>query len=188
MYQTDDGETRIDVRLEDETVWMTQKAMAKLYQSTKQNISLHIRNVFKEGELEEDSVVKLYLTTARDGKNYRTKHYNLEMILAVGYRVRSHRGTQFRQWATERLKEYLVKGFTMDDERLKEMRNLGDDYFDELLERIRDIRASEKRFYRKITDIYATSIDRSEEHTSELQSRGHLVCRLLLEKKNINGN
>jgi len=159
MYQTDDGETRIDVRLEDETVWMTQKAMAKLYQSTKQNISLHIRNVFKEGELEEDSVVKLYLTTARDGKNYRTKHYNLEMILAVGYRVRSHRGTQFRQWATERLKEYLVKGFTMDDERLKEMRNLGDDYFDELLERIRDIRASEKRFYRKITDIYATSID-----------------------------
>src|SRR5690625_3722682 len=159
MYQTEDGKTRIDVRLEDETVWMTQKAMAKLYQTTKQNISLHIKNILNEDELEEDSVVKLYLTTAKDGKNYRTKHYNLDMILAVGYRVRSHRGTQFRKWATERLKEYLVKGFTMDDERLKEMRNLGDDYFDELLDRIRDIRASEKRFYKKITDIYATAID-----------------------------
>jgi len=133
--------------------------MAKLYQTTKQNISLHIKNILNEDELEEDSVVKLYLTTAKDGKNYRTKHYNLDMILAVGYRVRSHRGTQFRKWATERLKEYLVKGFTMDDERLKEMRNLGDDYFDELLDRIRDIRASEKRFYKKITDIYATAID-----------------------------
>src|SRR5690625_7022109 len=108
-----------------------------------------------------------YLTTARDGKNYKTKLYSLEMIIAIGYRVRSHRGTQFRQWATERLNEYLVKGFTMDDDRLKDMRNFGQDYFDELLERIRDIRASEKR---------------SEEHTSELQSRGHLVCRLLLEK------
>jgi len=121
--------------------------LLKLYQSTKQNISLHIKNIFEENELDENSVVKYYLTTARDGKNYTTKHYNLEMILAIGYRVRSHRGTQFRQWATERLNEYLVKGFTMDDERLKEMRNFGQDYFDELLERIRDIRASEKRFY-----------------------------------------
>lgn len=138
---------------------MTQKAIAELYQSTKQNISLHIRNIFEEKELDEDSVVKFYFTTARDGKNYKTKHYNLEMILAIGYRVRSHRGTQFRQWATERLNEYLVKGFTMDDDRLKEMRNFGQDYFDELLERIRDIRALEKRFYQKITDIYATSVD-----------------------------
>src|SRR5690625_4770617 len=138
---------------------MTQKSIAELYQSTKQNISLHIKNILEEKELDENSVVKFHLTTARDGKNYKTKHYNLEMILAVGYRVRSHRGTQFRQWATERLNEYLVKGFTMDDDRLKEMRNLGDDYFDELLKRIRDIRASEKRFYKKITDIYATSID-----------------------------
>lgn len=138
---------------------MTQKAIAELYQSTKQNISLHIRNIFEEKELDEDSVVKFYFTTARDGKNYKTKHYNLEMILAIGYRVRSHRGTQFRQWATERLNEYLVKGFTMDDDRLKEMRNFGQDYFDELLERIRDIRALEKRFYQKITYIYATSVD-----------------------------
>jgi len=138
---------------------MTQKAIAKLYQTTKQNISLHIKNIFEEKELDEDSVVKFYLTTARDGKNYKTKHYNLEMIIAIGYRVRSHRGTQFRQWATERLNEYLVKGFTMDDDRLKDMRNFGEDYFDELLERIRDIRASEKRFYQKITDIYATSVD-----------------------------
>lgn len=159
MYQTEDGETKIDVRMEDETVWMTQKSMAELFQTSKQNISLHINNIIKEEELREDSVVKFYLTTASDGKQYRTNHYNLEMILAVGYRVRSHRGTQFRQWATERLNEYLVKGFTMDDDRLKEIRNLGHDYFDELLKRIRDIRASEKRFYKQITDIYATSID-----------------------------
>ncbi|TXL61097.1 virulence RhuM family protein [Cerasibacillus terrae] len=159
IYQTEEGNTKIDVRLENETVWMTQKAIAELYQSTKQNISLHIKNIFEEKELDEDSVVKFYLTTARDGKNYKTKHYNLEMIIAIGYRVRSHRGTQFRQWATERLNEYLVKGFTIDDDRLKEMRNFGQDYFDELLERIRDIRASEKRFYQKITDIYATSVD-----------------------------
>jgi len=159
IYQTEDGNTKIDVRLENETVWMTQKAIAELYQSTKQNISLHIKNVFEEKELDKDTVVKYYLTTAKDGKNYKTKHYNLEMIIAIGYRVRSHRGTQFRKWATERLNEYLVKGFTMDDDRLKEMRNFGQDYFDELLERIRDIRASEKRFYQKITDIYATSVD-----------------------------
>ena len=159
IYQTEKGNTKIDVRLENETVWMTQKAIAELYQSTKQNISLHIKNIFEEKEFDEDSVIKYYLTTARDGKNYKTKHYNLKMILAIGYRVRSHRGTQFRQWATERLNEYLVKGFTMDDDRLKDMRNFGEDYFDELLERIRDIRASEKRFYQKITDIYSTSVD-----------------------------
>lgn len=159
MYQTENGETKINVRLEDETVWMTQRAMAELYQSTKQNISLHINNILNEQELVEDSVVKSYLTTAKDGKNYQTKHYNLEMIVAVGYRVRSHRGTQFRKWATERLNEYLVKGFTMDDERLKEIRHFGTDYFDELLKRIRDIRASEKRFYQQLTDIYATSVD-----------------------------
>lgn len=159
IYQTKDGDTKIDVRLEDESVWMTQKAIAELYQTTKQNISLHIKNTFEERELDENSVVKFYLITAKDGKIYKTKHYNLEMIIAIGYRVRSHRGTQFRQWATERLHEYLVKGFTMDDDRLKDMRTFGQDYFDELLERIRDIRASEKRFYQKITDIYATSVD-----------------------------
>lgn len=162
MYQTEDGETKINVRLEDETVWMTQKAIAELFQTTPQNITLHIKNIYEESEMYENSTCKEYLQVQVEGAREvqrKTRHYNLEMILAIGYRVRSHRGTQFRQWATERLNEYLVKGFTMDDERLKEIRNLGEDYFDELLERIRDIRASEKRFYNKITDIYATSID-----------------------------
>jgi hypothetical protein len=159
LYQSEDGQTGIEVRLQDETVWMTQAAMVELFQSSKQNISLHLRNIFNEGELEENRVVKEYLTTAADGKSYRTKFYNLEAIIAVGYRVRSHRGTQFRRWATERLNEYLVKGFTMDDERFKAVRNIGSDYFDELLERIRDIRSSEKRFYQKIRDIYKLAVD-----------------------------
>lgn len=162
MYQTENGETKIQVRLEGETVWMTQKAMAELFQTSTQNITLHIKNVYAEGELLEEATCKNYLQVQNEGAREvkrQSKHYNLEMIIAVGYRVRSHRGTQFRQWATERLNEFMVKGFTMDDERLKDMRNLGADYFDELLERIRDIRASERRFYQKITDIYATSID-----------------------------
>lgn len=157
IYQPEDGRTRIDVRLEDETVWLSQAQMVELFQSSKQNISLHIRNIFSDGELDENSVVKEYLTTAADGKDYRTKHYNLDVIIAVGYRVRSHRGTQFRRWATERLREYLVKGFAMDDERLKQ--GGGGNYFDELLARIRDIRSSEKVFWRKVLDIYATSVD-----------------------------
>lgn len=162
IYQLEDGKTKIDVRLENETVWMTQKAIAELYQTTPQNITLHIKNIYEEGELEENSTCKNYLQVRTEGNRTvqrNSRHYNLEMIIAVGYRVRSSRGTQFRRWATERLNEYLVKGFTMDDERLKGMRNIGDDYFDELLERIRDIRASEKRFYKKITDIYALAID-----------------------------
>jgi len=162
IYQLEDGKTKIDVRLENETVWMTQKAIAELYQTTPQNITLHIKNIHEEGELEENSTCKNYLQVQTEGNRTvqrNSRHYNLEMIIAVGYRVRSSRGTQFRRWATERLNEYLVKGFTMDDERLKGMRNIGDDYFDELLERIRDIRASEKRFYKKITDIYALAID-----------------------------
>ncbi|MEN1966620.1 virulence RhuM family protein [Lentibacillus sp. N15] len=162
IYQTEDGNTKIDVRLENETVWMTQKAIAELYQTSPQNITLHIKNIYEEAELQEESTCKYYLQVQNEGSKEVTrkaKHYNLEMILAIGYRVRSHRGTQFRKWATERLNEYLVKGFTMDDDRLKEMRNFGQDYFDELLERIRDIRASEKRFYQNITDIYATSVD-----------------------------
>ena len=162
LYQTDDGHSRIEVRLENETVWLSQKLMAELFQTTKQNISLHTRNIFKEGELEKASVVKEYLTTAADGKSYLTNFYNLDVIISVGYRVRSYRGTQFRQWATERLREYIVKGFTLDDERLQEPGGL--DYFDELLERIRTIRASEKRFYQKIRDIYATSIDYDPNH------------------------
>lgn len=159
LFQPADGGQALRVRVEGETVWLTQAQMAELFQTTKQNISLHLRNILEEQELGEDAVVKEYLTTASDGKQYQTLHYALEAILAVGYRVRSARGTQFRQWATATLGEYLVKGFAMDDERLKEGRHLGTDYFDELLARIRDIRASERRFYQKITDIFATSID-----------------------------
>ncbi|MCW5765750.1 MAG: virulence RhuM family protein [Phycisphaeraceae bacterium] len=159
LYQAPDGTSRLSVRLDGQTVWLTQAQMAELFQTTKQNISLHVRHVLDERELPADSVVKEYLTTAADGKSYATRHYALDMIIAVGYRVRSARGTQFRQWATATLAEYLTKGFAIDDARLKEGRNWGADYFDELLARIRDIRASERRFYQKITDIYATSID-----------------------------
>ena len=156
FYQTEDQQTRIQVRVENETVWLAQIQMADLFQTTKQNVSLHIQNIFKEKELREDSVVKESLTTAADGKNYATKFYNLDVIISVGYRVKSHRGTQFRIWATQRLREYIVKGFALDDARLKEGKTA---YFDELLARIRDIRASEKNFYRKILDIYATAAD-----------------------------
>src|SRR4051812_5540032 len=146
IYQTQDKKTQIEVRLEDETVWLSQAQMADLFQTTKQNISLHILNIFEEGELAPDSVVKEYLTTAADGKKYQTAFYNLDVIISVGYRVRSHRGTQFRIWATQRLREYIVKGFTLDDERLKEG-GTKNEYFDELLERVRAIRASERNFY-----------------------------------------
>jgi len=159
LYQTEDGRTCIEVRLQDESVWLTQSTLTELFQTSKQNISLHLKNIFAEGELVEDRVVKKYLTTAADSKQYRTQYYNLEAIIAVGYRVKSHRGTQFRRWATERLNEYLVKGFTMDDARLKQVVNIGSDYFDEMLERIRDIRSSEKRFYQKIRDIYKLAVD-----------------------------
>ena len=158
IYQTENGETKIDVRFQDESVWLTQKTMAELFQTTKQNISFHFSNIFKEGELNEKSVVKEFLTTATDGKNYKTKFYNLDAIISVGYRIKSHIATKFRQWATQRIREYIVKGFVMDDERLKNP-DLPFDYFEELLQRIQDIRTSEKRFYRKITDIYATSVD-----------------------------
>ncbi len=157
IYQ--DGGVNLQVRLDGQTVWLTQAGMAELFQTTKQNISLHVHNILEEGELQQDSVVKEYLTTATDGKRYQTLHYNLDAILAVGYRVRSPRGTLFRQWATARLRELLVKGFTLDDERIKAGRTIGADYFDELLARIRDIRSNERLFYQKITDIYATSID-----------------------------
>ena len=160
LYQTEDGLTRVQLRVVDGSVWLSQLEIAELFATTKQNVSLHVANVLKEGELTADSVVKESLTTAADGKNYRTKLYRLEMILAVGYRVKGHRGTQFRQWATARLSEYLVKGFAMDDERLKNPPGPGHtDYFDELLARIRDIRSSERRFYQKVLDIYATSVD-----------------------------
>lgn len=147
LYQTEDGKQRIEVRFEGETVWLTQRLMSELFQTTPENITMHLKNIFSEGELDPNSVTKESLVTARDGKKYRTKLYRLEAIVAVGYRIQSHRGTQFRQWATQRLQEYIVKGFTMDDERLSNPGGL--DYFDELLERIRVIRASEKRFYQK---------------------------------------
>jgi len=157
IYQTEDGLTKIDVNMQDETVWLSQAEMTKLFQTTKQNISLHINNIFKDGELEKASVVKEYLTTGADGKNYKTKFYNLDVIISVGYRVKSQRGVQFRIWATSILKEYIKKGFAMDDERLKELGGGG--YFKELLARIRDIRATEKVFYRQVLEIYATSVD-----------------------------
>lgn len=161
LYQTEDNRTRIEVRLEHGTVWLTQAQLAALYQSTPQNVTLHVRAIYAEGELAEEATCTEYLQVRQEGaREVRRvlKHYNLDMILAVGYRVRSHRGTQFRRWATERLREYLVKGFTLDDERLKQG-GTKNEYFDELLQRIREIRASERNFYRKICDIYRTSID-----------------------------
>ena len=157
IYTTDDGQVDIEVRLEDENVWLTQNSMAELFDTTKQNISLHIKNIFEEKELEENSVVKECLTTAKDGKNYKTKFYNLDLIISVGYRVKSIRGTQFRIWANKLIKEYLIKGYNLNVERFKN--NGGGPYFEEVLEKIRDIRSSEKVFWRKILDIYATSVD-----------------------------
>ena len=157
LYQTEDNQTRLQVRLEGETVWLTQAQMAELFQRERSVITKHIRNIFEEGELVEKAVCASYAHTAADGKTYQTVYYNLDVIISVGYRVRSHRGTQFRIWATQRLREYIVKGFAMDDERLK--RGGSGNYFEELLARIRDIRSSEKEFWRKVLEIYATSID-----------------------------
>jgi hypothetical protein len=157
MYRSEDGAIKIDVRMEDETVWLSQAQMVELFQSSKPNISEHIKNIFVEGELIEGSVVRNFRTTAADGKGYNVKHYNLDVIISVGYRVKSLRGTQFRIWATERLREYLIKGFTMNDELLKKAG--GGNYWHELLERIRDIRSSEKVFYRQLLDLFATSVD-----------------------------
>ena len=157
VYQAADGLTRVDVRFEGDTVWLTQAQLVDLYHSSKANISEHIKHILEEGELEKDRVVRKFRTTATDGKNYQVMHYNLDMIIAIGYRVRTPVGTQFRQWATARLKEYMVKGFTLDDERLKG--NAGGSYWKELLARIRDIRSSEKMLYRQVLDLYATSLD-----------------------------
>ena len=163
LYQTEDGRTRIQCRFENETLWLTQAQIAELFQTTPQNVTLHLKAIFSEGELSEVATCKDYLQVRLEGGrevSRNLRHYRLEAILAVGFRVRSHRGTQFRQWATARLGEYLVKGFTMDDERLKNPPGKGQkDYFDEQLERIRDIRSSERRFYQKVLDIYATSAD-----------------------------
>lgn len=158
IYQAENGQIHIDVRFENETVWLSQQQMADLFQSTKQNIGQHLKNIFEEGELSPQAVVKNFFTTAADGKNYNTQFYNLDAIISVGYRIKSRVATQFRIWATQRLREFIIKGFVLDDERLKNP-DRPFDYFEELLRRIQDIRTSERRFYRKITDIYATSID-----------------------------
>lgn len=160
LYQTEDGQTKIDVKMEGETVWLSQAQMAELFQTTTQNITLHIKNIYNEGELSEESTCKDYLQVQTEGKRAvrrNVKHYNLDVVISVGYRVKSHRGTQFRMWATQRIREYIIKGFTMNDDLLKKAG--GGNYFDELLARIRDIRSSEKMFYRKVLEIYATSID-----------------------------
>jgi hypothetical protein len=180
------------VQLTDNTVWLSQADMVELFHTSKQNISLHIKNIFDEGELIEKSVVKEYLTTAADGKNYQTKFYNLDVIISVGYRVKSLRGTQFRIWATERLREYLIKGFTMNDDLLKQ----GGGYFDELLDRIRDIRSSEKVFYRKVLEIYATSVDydarasitqqffQTVQNKLHWATHGHTAAELIFQRAN----
>ena len=192
IYTANDGKTKIDVKLEEDTLWLTQAQMCELYQSSKSNVSEHIKHIFEEGELNEESVVRKFRTTAADGKEYLVSHYNLDMIIALGYRVRSIIATRFRQWATERLKEYIVKGFTLDDERLKKLG--GGSYWKELLERIRDIRASEKVLYRQILEIYATSIDYdpraqvSQEFFKKVQNKihyaihGHTAAELIVER------
>ena len=157
IYQTDDGQTNIEVKIEDDTVWLTQRQLTELYQCSKSNISEHIKHIFEEGELDKDSVVRKFRTTADDGKTYNVTYYNLDMIISLGYRIKSVIATRFRQWATQRLKEYMIKGFTIDDERLKG--NGGGNYWKELLDRIRDIRSSEKVLYRQVLDLYATSVD-----------------------------
>jgi hypothetical protein len=192
-----EGQTNINVRVEGETVWLTQAAMAELYHTTPQNITLHIKSIYEDRELAEPATCKDYLQVQTEGKwtvRRILKHYSLEMILAVGYRVRSQRGTLFRQWATQRLEELLRKGFTMDDERIKDGRTAGDHYFEELLERIRDIRASERLFYQKITDIYSTSIDydpkseQSQEFFATVQNKlhwaihGHTAAEVVYER------
>ncbi len=161
IYQAEDGVIKIDVRFQDETVWLTQQAMAELFQTTVPNISMHLRNIFEEGELRPEATVQNHLTVRQEGARQVSRtleYYNLDAIISVGYRVKSRIATQFRIWATQRLREYIVKGFVLDDERLKNP-DLPFDYFDELLRRIQDIRTSERRFYQKITDVYATSID-----------------------------
>lgn len=160
LYQTDEGDSKIEVKLENETVWLTQDQMAELFDKARSTITEHINNVFKEGELEGNSVRRDFRRTGSDGKKYTVKYYNLDVIISVGYRVKSHRGTQFRIWATKQLKEYIIKGFVMNDERLEADASSGrPSYFDELLERVRKIRASEQNLYQKVRDIFATSID-----------------------------
>ena len=191
-YTTEDGQTKLDVQLHDETVWLSLDMMAQLFQRDKSTISRHIKNIFAEGELQTSAVVANFATTASDGKIYQVDYYNLDVIISVGYRVKSLRGTQFRIWATQRLKEYIIKGFTMDDERLKG--NAGGNYWKELLSRIRDIRSSEKVLYRQVLDLYATSVDydpKSEESVRFFKivqnklhyaAHGHTAAEVIYER------
>jgi hypothetical protein len=198
LYQTEDGRTRVQCRFENETLWLTQAQIAELFETTPQNVTLHLKGIFAEGELVEAATCKEYLQVRSEGGREvarKLRPYRLEASVAVGFRVRSHRGTQFRQWATARLSEYLVKGFTMDDERLKNPPGKGQkDYFDELLERIRDIRSSERRFYQKVLDIYATSVDykpdaeQSQRFFAAVQNKmhwathGHTAAEIIAER------
>ncbi len=196
IYQSDDGETKIDVRFVDETVWLTQQQLCDLYQTSKSNISEHIKHIFEEEELAENSVVRKFRTTASDGKKYLTSYYNLDMIISLGYRIKSKIATNFRRWATERLKEYMIKGFTMDDKRLKQLG--GGNYWHELLERIRDIRSSEKVMYRQVLDLYATSVDydpKSQEsnvffkmvqNKLHFAAHGHTAAEVVYERADAN--
>jgi hypothetical protein len=192
LYRTDDGLAQVQLRAMDGTAWLTQAQLAELFATTRANITIHLRTIFESGELEEAAVCKEHLLTAADGKQYRTKIYRLEIALAVGFRVRSPRGTQFRQWATTRLKDYLVKGFVLDEQRLKDPGPF--DYFDELLEKIREIRASEKRFYQKVREVYATATDydgkaeRAQTFFATVQNKmlfavtGHTAAELVLAR------
>ena len=192
IYQTEDGLTKLEVKMENDTVWLTQAQLVELYQSSKANVSEHIAHIFEEGELTQEAVVRKFRTTASDGKNYNVLYYNLDMIISLGYRINSATATKFRQWATQRLKEYIIKGFAMDDERLKG--NGGGNYWKELLDRIRDIRSSEKVLYRQVLDLYATSVDYDPKSLESLQffkivqnklhyaAHGHTAAEVIYER------
>ena len=196
IYTDESGSTKLDVRLEDETLWLTQAQLCSLYKTSKSNVSEHIKHIFEEDELQEDSVVRKFRTAAADGKMYLTTFYNLDMIIALGYRVRSIIATRFRQWATQRLKEYITKGFTIDDDRLKELG--GGSYWKELLDRIRDIRSSEKVMYRQVLDLYATSVDYDPKSSESIAffkmvqnklhyaAHGHTAAEVIYERADAN--
>lgn len=196
VFTSQSGGNTIEVRVQDETVWLTQNLIAELFQTTKQNISLHLKNIFQDGELDENSVVKDFLTTAADGKNYNTKFYNLDAIISIGYRVNSQRATQFRQWATSVLRDYAIRGYIIDKKRMENGSFLDEDYFEHLLAEIREIRLSERRFYQKITDIYATAMDynkdavTTKEFFARVQNKlhyaihGHTAAELIISRAN----
>lgn len=196
IYQSEDGMTRIDVKIIDETVWLTQAQLCDLYQTSKSNVSEHIKHIFEEGELQQEAVVRKFRTTGSDGKSYNIIHYNLDMIISLGYRIKSRIATNFRRWATERLKEYMIKGFTMDDERLKQLG--GGNYWKELLDRIRDIRSSEKVMYRQVLDLYATSVDYNPKSAESIAffklvqnklhyaAHGHTAAEVIYERADAN--